>query len=183
MTVVGSIAYVAAGHTGVRAVAVSDPAQPVELAVYDTPGAVYSVAVEGATAYAADGDCGLLILETALAPGRLHLARWKQQWGYAARPGIYKVASSVVVHNQDHAAAGGVTVSGQWTPPDGSLLLATAVTNEKGQARFVIKIGQAGTFGFCVTGMEKAGTVYEPAANEVPACRSIEVGPLLSPIP
>jgi hypothetical protein len=31
--------------------------------------------------------------------------------------------------------------------------------------------------------MEKAGTVYEPAANEVPAWWSIDVGPLLSPVP
>jgi hypothetical protein len=45
VTVVRSIANVAAGHTGVRAVDVSHPSHPVELAVYDTPGAVNAVAV------------------------------------------------------------------------------------------------------------------------------------------
>jgi len=107
----------------------------------------------------------------------LHLYRAKDNWRPAARPGYYKLVTLWVIHDQDHLVAPYVTVNGEWTLPDGSVLPKSAVSNVKGQVKFNLKSNQVGTYQFCVTAMAKAGYAYEPAANEVPACRSIEVGP------
>ena len=44
---------------------VSDPAQPVEIAAYDTPGFAWDVAALGKLVYVADETGGLLILQRA----------------------------------------------------------------------------------------------------------------------
>jgi hypothetical protein len=53
---------VADREAGLRVVDVSDPAQPVEVGFYDTPGHAYDVAVTGEYIYVADYHSGLVIL-------------------------------------------------------------------------------------------------------------------------
>jgi hypothetical protein len=50
------IAYIAADTLGVRVVDVSNPASPVEIAHYNTPGHAHALAVDGNIAYVADFD-------------------------------------------------------------------------------------------------------------------------------
>jgi serine/threonine-protein kinase len=108
----------------------------------------------------------------------LHLNRMKQNWAPAARPGWYKVITNLIVHDQDHAGAAGVTVEADWTLPDGSVVPQTAITTAQGQAKFPLKTAQRGTHQFCVTDMVKEGYIYDPASNETPECMSIEVAQL-----
>jgi len=54
--------YVAAGAGGLRVFDVSNPAAPVEVASYDTPGSAERVVVAGDSIYIADGPGGLAIL-------------------------------------------------------------------------------------------------------------------------
>jgi formylglycine-generating enzyme required for sulfatase activity len=119
----------------------------------------------------------------AAAPGyaglaSLHLNRMKQNWAPAARPGYYKVITNLIVHDQDHARAAGVTVEGDWTLPDGSVVHQAEVTNSQGQAKFRLKDTQRGTHRLCVTDMLKEGYIYAPELNEADACKSILVAPI-----
>jgi hypothetical protein len=109
--------------------------------------------------------------------GSLHLNKLKLNWAAAPRPGVYKLSALPRVHDQDHAPAGGATVFAQWTLPDGSLLDRQAATDSLGRAKFPLKSSQTGLYRFCVTGMSKPGYVYDPAANEGNACKSVTVGP------
>jgi hypothetical protein len=59
VAVVGDYAYVADWTAGLRVISVSDPAHPVEVGYYDTPGYANGVAVIGDYAYVADVDAGL----------------------------------------------------------------------------------------------------------------------------
>ena len=54
--VVGSIAYVAAGTTGVQIVNVANPTAPSLVGTVDTPGTASAIAVAGSYAYVADGS-------------------------------------------------------------------------------------------------------------------------------
>ena len=58
----GTYAYVADYGSGLRVIDVSNPAAPVEIGFYDTPGSASGVAVAGAYAYVADKGSGLEIL-------------------------------------------------------------------------------------------------------------------------
>jgi formylglycine-generating enzyme required for sulfatase activity len=107
----------------------------------------------------------------------LHVFRSKQNWAPAARPGYYKVITNLIVHDPEHARAAGVTVEGDWTLPDLSVVHQTTVTNSQGQAKFRLKSTQRGVHQLCVTDLVKEGYVYDPDANEAPACKSIEVSP------
>jgi hypothetical protein len=107
----------------------------------------------------------------------VHLFRSKQNWAPAARPGYYKVITGLIVHDKDHARAPGVTVEGDWTLPDASVIHQAGITNAFGQAKLRLKSAQTGTYQFCVTGMTKAGYLYDPGSNEAPACKSVVVGP------
>ena len=62
IAVAGSYAYVADYAGGLRVVSITDPAAPVEVAFYDTPGATRRVALAGDLIYVADGDHVLVIL-------------------------------------------------------------------------------------------------------------------------
>ena len=91
------------------------------------------------------------------------------------QPGVYKIVALLRAHDQSHAPTSGVTVSGQWTKPDGSTVNQQAVTDALGRAKFPQRFYVAGTYQFCVTNMTKAGYTYNPAANEQPACKPITV--------
>ncbi len=58
-------AYIADGSAGLRIVDITDPAYPVEIGFYDTPGSTIGVAVAGDYAYLADGNAGLRIVDIA----------------------------------------------------------------------------------------------------------------------
>ena len=59
----GRLAYVAAGGGGLRVVDVSNPASPVEIGAWESPGYAEGVAVAGQTVYLADGPYGLRLLD------------------------------------------------------------------------------------------------------------------------
>ncbi len=58
----GSRAYVAAGFSGLHIIDVTNPANPVEVGSYDSPGDAVGVYVVGATAYLADSQSGLRVV-------------------------------------------------------------------------------------------------------------------------
>jgi hypothetical protein len=61
--VTGGYAYVAAGSSGLRVVDVSNPAAPVEVGFYDTPGHAEGVYAAGNYAYVADRSAGLRVVD------------------------------------------------------------------------------------------------------------------------
>ena len=65
MAVENGHAYVAEYQYGIRVVDISDPANPVEVGFYDTPGDAHGVVVVGEIAYVADFDQGLRVLNIA----------------------------------------------------------------------------------------------------------------------
>ena len=65
MAVAGSYAYVADGKSGLRVINVANPAAPVEVGSYDTPGYADGVAVAGSYAYVADWGDGLRVINVA----------------------------------------------------------------------------------------------------------------------
>ena len=63
MRVVGGLAYVADGSSGLQIVDISNPAAPFIRGAVDTPGDASDVIVAGALAYIADGTSGLQIID------------------------------------------------------------------------------------------------------------------------
>ena len=63
MAVAGHYAYTADSFDGLRVIDVANPAAPVKVGNYDTPGDAEDVAVAGHTAYVADGDSGLRVID------------------------------------------------------------------------------------------------------------------------
>ena len=61
--VVGTMAYVADGYSGLRIIDVSNPAAPIQAGLYDTPGPALGVDVVGTLAYVADYYYGLRIID------------------------------------------------------------------------------------------------------------------------
>ncbi len=93
---------------------------------------------------------------------------------YTGTVAPFKLRSIITVHDQAHARAAGVTVYGTWTLPNGRQISRTAVTNLLGKAKMPLN-AKPGTYQLCVTDLVKAGYTYDPAANEVPACKTITV--------
>jgi hypothetical protein len=60
--VVGDYAYVAAGHSGLLVISVSDPANPSQVGSRVTPGEAWCAAVTGEYAYVADYDSGVRVI-------------------------------------------------------------------------------------------------------------------------
>ena len=58
VAVAGSYAYVADWFGGLRVINVANPAAPIEVGFYDTPGNASGVAVAGSYAYVADSEAG-----------------------------------------------------------------------------------------------------------------------------
>jgi hypothetical protein len=63
IAVSGTYAYVAVGGAGLRVVDVSDPANPIEVGAWDSPGYAEGVDVSGHTVYLADGPYGLRVVD------------------------------------------------------------------------------------------------------------------------
>ena len=110
-------------------------------------------------------------------PIAVHINKMKMNWAPAARPGLYKVVASLRVHDEAHAPVGGITVTGDYTYPDGSTETKTYVTTPLGQAKFPVKKSMTGVYQFCVTNMTGTGYFYDPAANEMGPCMSVTVTP------
>jgi len=63
VAVSGTLAYVAAGGSGLRVVDISNPALPTEIGAWDSRGYANGVAVAGSIAYLADGPYGLRVVD------------------------------------------------------------------------------------------------------------------------
>jgi len=107
----------------------------------------------------------------------LHLFRLRCAWSAGSLPGTYRISCAASIHDQDHLLAPGVSVSGKWKLPDGSVLQKIAVSNGSGLASFKLSSSLAGAYKLCVTGMQKEGYAYNPGGNEVSVCKSFAVGP------
>jgi hypothetical protein len=99
--------------------------------------------------------------------GTLHLWKTKMGWANVMPPYYFKVVVRGFIHDQDHALAAGVTVSGFWTYPDGSVHPATAVTDALGRWKIALRMQPTpcGLYQFDATDLSKAGYTYNPAAN------------------
>jgi PKD repeat protein len=131
--------------------------------------------------YAAPGDyvvtmtvtnaCGQQVVQhtitVAPAPQEytLHLWKTKMAWAAVAQP-YFKVVVRGFVHDQAHARADGVTLTGFWTYPDGSVYPVSKVTDGLGRWKSAVKVPQCGLYRFEVTGLAKPGYAYNPGANE-----------------
>ncbi len=71
--IAGRIAYVARGPDGVTVYDLSQPANPRQLASYDTSGTALRLWLDGTRIFVADGDGGLLALDVMPAVGRVYL--------------------------------------------------------------------------------------------------------------
>ncbi len=116
-------------------------------------------------------------VQGALTENRLHLNKAKMNWAPAARPGMYKVVWTGRIHDQDDVVLGGVTLLGRYTYPDGSVVDKLGTTNNLGTVKFPVKVSQTGQFQFCVTALAKSGYLYDPGADESPACKTVTVTP------
>lgn len=63
VAVSGTLAYVAAGGSGLRVVDISNPALPTEIGAWDSRGYANGIAVAGSIAYLADGPYGLRVVD------------------------------------------------------------------------------------------------------------------------
>jgi hypothetical protein len=63
LVVSGTLAYVATGGGGLRMVDISDPAHPLHLGGWDSPGFAEGVAISRSTVYLADGPYGLRVVD------------------------------------------------------------------------------------------------------------------------
>ncbi len=62
VTVSGTLAYVAAGPSGLHIVDVSNPTKPTRVGFVDTDGTTYRFEIDGVTAYVADGSVGVKVI-------------------------------------------------------------------------------------------------------------------------
>ncbi|MHB1034819.1 MAG: Ig-like domain-containing protein [Pirellulales bacterium] len=84
VTCSGTLAYLAAGDSGLQILDVTDPVAPVWLGGYDTSGQAYDVAVSGTAAYVADGTSGLVILDVTNPAAPVRLGGYKTPgWSHA----------------------------------------------------------------------------------------------------
>ncbi len=93
---------------------------------------------------------------------------------YRERNGRYVVFSTLRILDEDGWKVDGATVGVEWTLPDASALIQEALTNVRGLARYRLRSTQTGTFEICVTGVVKAGYVYDPSQNSE-TCDTIDV--------
>jgi hypothetical protein len=109
----------------------------------------------------------------------MHINKMKMNQRPAVQPGYYKVIALLRVHDQNQAPVVGAEVMANWTYPDGSVVPGVAVqlTDHLGRTKFRVKETQTGEYQFCVTDMVLAGYTYDPGANDVPPCMTINVGP------
>jgi len=100
-------------------------------------------------------------------PHTVHLSSWVM-FSRLARPGAYLVIAQGVVHDQDHNPLAGVTVTGNWTLPNGTVVAATStVTGANGAWKIQTIRPQVGLYQFDITGMSGAGYLYNPTDNHV----------------
>ena len=63
LEIVGDLAFIADGISGLRIMDITDPTSPVQLGVIDTPVSVHDLCVDGDLVYLADGPTGMLIVD------------------------------------------------------------------------------------------------------------------------
>jgi subtilisin family serine protease len=91
-------------------------------------------------------------------------------------PDWFIVLSFVRIIDEDGAPVEGATVDVEWTLPWGQTRVGQKDTNANGWAWFSAFSWQSGTYQVCVTGVGKAGFVYDPDQNWE-TCDSIPTPP------
>lgn len=81
-------------------------------------------------------------------------------------------SATTTIVDQGYQPVGGAVVTGSWTRPNGAKVTVTATTASNGQARVLLRTFGSGVYRFCVTGVNKSGSVYDAAAN-VETCDQI----------
>jgi hypothetical protein len=136
-----------------------------QLWVYDLPTHTYIPLTGGSYGW----HSSLAFVDTGQPPANYaHLWKTKMQWAQIMEPYYFKVVVRGFVHDQFHAAAAGVTLSGFWTYPDGSTHEAMAVTDGLGRWKVPLRLTPTpcGLFQFEVTDLAGPGYTYDPGANE-----------------
>ena len=100
--------------------------------------------------------------------GSLHLWKTKMTWKNVMPPYYFKIVVRGLIHDQDHARAAGVTVSGFWTYPDATQHPAMPVTDGLGRWKVPLRLHPTpcGLYQFDVTDLTGPGYMYDPGANE-----------------
>ncbi len=78
LAVVGNVALIAEGSTGIRILNISNPVSPTLIKIYDTPGYVSRIKVVGNLAYVADTGGGLRILDISTPATPTLVGSWTQ---------------------------------------------------------------------------------------------------------
>jgi hypothetical protein len=108
---------------------------------------------------AAVQDCAL-VSESA---STLHVGGIKLQ--YADKGAFYQLTGILRVLDQGNQYVAGATVAARWTLPNGRTVDQQATTGPAGLAVFRTGSRQTGLHTLCVTGVTKAGYVYDPSQN------------------
>ena len=81
-----------------------------------------------------------------------------------ASGGTANITGDVTVKDNRGQAVANASVTVRWTLPNGSTRDATAATGSTGRARFTVS-GTRGTYTLTVTGVTKAGYVFDAAGS------------------
>ncbi|HNS49647.1 MAG TPA: hypothetical protein PKO09_00515 [Anaerolineae bacterium] len=97
--------------------------------------------------------------DTAMWVSRVRLA-----WNGRSSSSPDRVVGMVHVRDANLAAVDGALVTAEWTLPNGTQVVATALTDFQGIATIETWAG-GGSYTLCVTDVAKAGWVYAPDLN------------------
>ena len=97
-------------------------------------------------------------------PDSMHVAAIDMN--YEQKRVMYTVNSAVTIHDSTNDPAAGAEVAIEFTQPDGSSDMFTAVTGADGAAIFKIRSKATGTYELTVAGVSKSGWEYDSAAND-----------------
>ena len=84
-----------------------------------------------------------------------------------------RIVAMVHVRDVNMAAVADATVTGEWTLPDGTVQVETALTDFQGIATFQVWVG-SGVYQLCVKDVNKEGWEYDSALN-LETCGVLEV--------
>lgn len=100
-------------------------------------------------------------------PTAMWVSRVRLAYNGRGSRGPDRVIAMVHVRDSNLASVEGATVTGEWTLPDGTELLASGETDFQGIASFEVWAG-SGEYEFCVTGVTKGDGgdwTYDPDSN------------------
>ena len=127
----------------------------------------YTAAGDYVVTVTASNACGSQVVQDTVTVGNsVHLSSMVM-FSREARTGAYLVIVQGVVHDQDHNPLAGVTVTGNWTLPNGTVIAGTSAASSANGAWKITTIKpQAGLYQMDITGMSVVGYTYNADDND-----------------